>query len=794
MIANISPAVLSFSETLSTLKFAQRAKLIQNKASINQLSLGSSDNLLREINRLKEELANQKTLVNTLENQSRGYFKDSATKESDAEVDVVSRELLESNRNQIKLEVLLRESLEVISGNEVQLQEELNRKSEFLNMFNSLCNLHRENDTKTKNLIMMYKEKLQNGMLAKDEKTRYKALLEENVSCFNLKSLLNSQKILREIAQNAPLIMQVFEENLNLKEKIREFEVDDGSTEFNIREKIDHNHIFLMEVQHILQESVAARELMNDKFEKLCYMKGVTPDDIKNEKLSRAESVNQEIYGDMDKEIEELKIEKLTLRDRVAELEQFALEMEDKLEERDFIMKKLHEEKESLSFNYEKRITQLKEGFQDKTSFLSMKISEESEEDAVINPQSSANLEEIDLLRKRVEELEQELVYTQNQFKIQLKQKEDLISLNQNALERARIDSESKNIKSKRIESTYSALEQELNEAKREKETLTKKVAELLKEQDNFRNNLEKALEIKFKLQNELNEIKASDEEKGFNAEKLNDFIRRLELDVEREKLERNKLRDELETIQESYSYTLDQLETLQRNLSVQEEAKRTRQSQREQVQSEDQGEENDSNLDNTRAQRRRDNSRSESRSKSQSKNEKGKTQAKSGKMSVRRNKVKDIVGEMESTVEEYKQQIETLNLQISGLEHVQSEYQKVKNIMNNQSKQLEELQANLNSGQCEIDELEQKLKEESTSLRVAVKEKLDVQKKIHDLEKLIEKLKQEEQHQEKKIVNLQSRLSVKMDEYHAVIEEMQGYKALSDQNSDHLLKEREKV
>lgn len=35
MIANISPAVLSFSETLSTLKFAQRAKLIQNKASIN---------------------------------------------------------------------------------------------------------------------------------------------------------------------------------------------------------------------------------------------------------------------------------------------------------------------------------------------------------------------------------------------------------------------------------------------------------------------------------------------------------------------------------------------------------------------------------------------------------------------------------------------------------------------------------------------------------------------------------------------------------------------------------------
>lgn len=138
--------------------------------------------MLREINRLKEELANSKNLVQTLENQTRGYLKDSATKESDAEVDVVSRELLESNRNQIKLEVLLRESLEVISGNETQLQEEINRKTEFLNMFNSLCNLHRENDTKTKNLITVYKEKLESGMLAKDEKTRYKALLEENVS------------------------------------------------------------------------------------------------------------------------------------------------------------------------------------------------------------------------------------------------------------------------------------------------------------------------------------------------------------------------------------------------------------------------------------------------------------------------------------------------------------------------------------------------------------------------------------------------------------------------------------
>ena len=125
-------------------------------------------------------------MIVTLESSSRGYLKDSATKEMGQEVDIICRELLESNKNHIELEVLLRESLEVIAGNEKQLQEEVGRKNEFLGMFNSLCNLHRENDTKTKNLITMYKEKLENGMLSTDEKKRYSALLEENVSVLNI--------------------------------------------------------------------------------------------------------------------------------------------------------------------------------------------------------------------------------------------------------------------------------------------------------------------------------------------------------------------------------------------------------------------------------------------------------------------------------------------------------------------------------------------------------------------------------------------------------------------------------
>eukprot|EP00041_Stephanoeca_diplocostata_P030020 m.898505 g.898505 ORF g.898505 m.898505 type:complete len:1335 (-) comp23674_c0_seq8:177-4181(-) len=57
MIANISPASQSFGETLSTLQFAQRAKLIKNKATINENCAGNVVALQEEIQRLKALLA-----------------------------------------------------------------------------------------------------------------------------------------------------------------------------------------------------------------------------------------------------------------------------------------------------------------------------------------------------------------------------------------------------------------------------------------------------------------------------------------------------------------------------------------------------------------------------------------------------------------------------------------------------------------------------------------------------------------------------------------------------------------
>ncbi|XP_023765735.1 kinesin-like protein KIN-12C isoform X1 [Lactuca sativa] len=57
IIANVSPSMCAANETLSTLKFAQRAKLIQNNAKVNEDASGDVTALQRQIQMLKEQMS-----------------------------------------------------------------------------------------------------------------------------------------------------------------------------------------------------------------------------------------------------------------------------------------------------------------------------------------------------------------------------------------------------------------------------------------------------------------------------------------------------------------------------------------------------------------------------------------------------------------------------------------------------------------------------------------------------------------------------------------------------------------
>jgi hypothetical protein len=189
MIANISPAATSFSETLSSLKFAQRAKLIKNKASINQESSGAADNLRREINRLRDELGNARNLIATLESNVRlGMVAGPSmnleiTSDSKTSIEDFTKSVIQGNKTQLELEILLRESMNVIYETERQLQEEVERKEEFLGMFETLCDLHKDSDPKIKSLLNMYERKIE-GMAdgtGPEYMEKVKCLTEENV-------------------------------------------------------------------------------------------------------------------------------------------------------------------------------------------------------------------------------------------------------------------------------------------------------------------------------------------------------------------------------------------------------------------------------------------------------------------------------------------------------------------------------------------------------------------------------------------------------------------------------------
>ena len=57
IVASVSPLERCCSETISTLNFAQRAKLIRNRAVVNESATGSSLALQAEIARLKRQIA-----------------------------------------------------------------------------------------------------------------------------------------------------------------------------------------------------------------------------------------------------------------------------------------------------------------------------------------------------------------------------------------------------------------------------------------------------------------------------------------------------------------------------------------------------------------------------------------------------------------------------------------------------------------------------------------------------------------------------------------------------------------
>ncbi|KAK2665172.1 hypothetical protein Ddye_003746 [Dipteronia dyeriana] len=229
IIANVSPSICCAAETLNTLKFAQRAKLIQNNAVVNEDSTGDVNALQHQIRLLKEEL-----LLLKRQNISRSLSFGSMTDLLQAEesacmlnkygMDQQPVDLPEfESKGIVRLSTKQLKSLETTLAGALrreQMAETSIKKLEAeIEQLNRLVR-QREEDTRSSKMMLRFREdkiqrmeSLLGGSLPADS-----FLMEEN------RALSEEMQLLQAKVDKNPEVTRFALENIRLLDQIRRFE------------------------------------------------------------------------------------------------------------------------------------------------------------------------------------------------------------------------------------------------------------------------------------------------------------------------------------------------------------------------------------------------------------------------------------------------------------------------------------------------------------------------------------------------------------------------------------------
>ncbi|KAK4378399.1 hypothetical protein RND71_000261 [Anisodus tanguticus] len=281
IISNISPSICCAAETLNTLKFAQRAKLIQNNAVVNEDSSADVTALKHEIRLLKEELSSLKR-----QNVSRALSFGQTTISGDSRLEDDSsydEKALETDQHG---SLIIKEAKGIVklSSKQVRQREEDNR-----------CTKMR---LKFREERIQRMESLVNGLIPADS-----YLLEEN------KALTEEIQLLHAKVERNPEVTRFACENIRLLEELRRYQdfYEEGEREIllaevsNLRDQLltnvdgnlkQHNHLNMnipsQESIHVCDEQTTLHLELKKTLHELeecrtnlnCFLE-------KNEKLSR---------------------------------------------------------------------------------------------------------------------------------------------------------------------------------------------------------------------------------------------------------------------------------------------------------------------------------------------------------------------------------------------------------------------------------------------------------------------------------------------------------------------------
>eukprot|EP01117_Protostelium_nocturnum_P016192 TRINITY_DN6359_c0_g1_i2.p1 TRINITY_DN6359_c0_g1~~TRINITY_DN6359_c0_g1_i2.p1 ORF type:complete len:1305 (+),score=532.06 TRINITY_DN6359_c0_g1_i2:120-4034(+) len=202
IIANVSPSDVQYGETLSTLKFAQRAKMVQNQVFVNEDTSGSVVQLQSQVAQLKKELYRSKALVKAL---NEGGVKPN-------QAISIQEEFTATNASNSKEISEKEEEL-------AQIAEHVIRRNQFLDEGNKNMRVQME---KLQTIVHSYQEKLQSmKMMQSFHKSAVnpKSSIDESI-----KSYEKMVKELQNQIDHHPEVKKLGMENIQLKEEIRSFE------------------------------------------------------------------------------------------------------------------------------------------------------------------------------------------------------------------------------------------------------------------------------------------------------------------------------------------------------------------------------------------------------------------------------------------------------------------------------------------------------------------------------------------------------------------------------------------
>jgi len=558
LIANISPASSSFSETLSTLKFAATAKRIKNKASINEDMSGSVEGLKNEIRQLKEELARYKSNTMVVESESRRTLTPPRIP-SHGHAGMLGfslenqRTLLEQNQRFVEFEILLKQSLDCLSENGVLFQAELSKKEEYLNMFRNAIEFYSNNELQYRSVLSLNHvriERLSQTLTIKSEAFDINSLYHEEID-----HLQKEVAYIFEIVKNTPAIMSVYMENVEMRERLDSLEAEVNPTStISIARHLQENLILIHELNVKLDDDIHERKLLMEKLERLDDFRGGL---FSPEKSKRSEEDIRKLKLEHNQQVEQMTQEIMNLKQRENEAHRI-LELESKkyaelLRENTL----LKEENQSMEERYGKRYNELYEEIQqihdirsDPTTMES-RIEQLNIKNFELKDQMLSFKDQNEKMVKLYSELEGHLQAT-------LKEKDETEKNLHEQLDKAIAEKNILETSVSSLENNFKIISEDLEKYERENKDLSQTLSDFYIKENEYKINAETLYQENVQLQEKLSQI-----EDLKNAE-----IRQLEAIVEKQKIfletlenDRTKVQEELDTLTQTLNYNINQLE-----------------------------------------------------------------------------------------------------------------------------------------------------------------------------------------------------------------------------------------